>query len=236
MANRRARIHEFYDRPRTVIGGVPGYSITEKTASAASRYQFRGAQFEKTIVVRCDLNGYSSWARDRGITDRVRLLNEFFSVVVPLLASHGGIYFRDEGDCIVAVFSGYFQLGATFDSARKFCQAVVSRKYGADQLTAKAVVAYDSVAYFQKQHEMGTDDWSAEGHPFVAAARLEQAVESKQRVTFFKADYDEFFAANVTLVPLGSPVPWTYTEGKLRVEGMGFVSGWTDIVTLEYVG
>ena len=45
----------------------------------------------------------------------------------------GGVFFRDEGDCIVAVFSDYFSRGATYKSIREFCKKVSDRYYGVDR-------------------------------------------------------------------------------------------------------
>lgn len=227
MANRRARIHEYYAQPgRVIVSGTP---------AAASGYEYRGAGFWNTIVVRCDLNGYSGWARDKTIEQRVNLLNDFFSTVVPFLDQHGGIYFRDEGDCIVSVFSGYFQLGATPERVRGFCQAVVSRTYGADGLSAKAIVACGPVAYFQKSHEVGTDDWSAEGEPFVRAARLEQAIESRAHIVFFQDEHDQFFAAQAQVASPGERYYWAVEARSVQVAGLGLAGGWTDIFTLTHV-
>ncbi|HEU4583279.1 MAG TPA: hypothetical protein VFS67_33710 [Polyangiaceae bacterium] len=227
MANRRARIHEFYSQPgRVIVGGTP---------AAASGYAYRGAGFWNTVVVRCDLNRYSAWARDKTIEQRVNLLNDFFSTVVPLLEEHAGVYFRDEGDCIVSVFSGYFGLGATPERARAFCQAVVSKTYGTDELSAKAVVAFGSVAYFQKSHEIGSDDWSAEGQPFVTAARLEQAIESRPHIVFFQEEYDQVFAQSARVAAFGGRYYWEVESRSLQVPGLGLPGGWTDIFTLTHI-
>jgi class 3 adenylate cyclase len=227
MANRRAGIQQFYDTRQ-------GTSIFTKDA-AASRYQFRGPAFSDTVVVRCDLNGYSAWAKDKPIVERVGLLDHFFSSVVPQLRTFGGIYFRDEGDCIVSVFSDYFQTGATAQSARAFCQAVVSKTYGADALSAKAVVACGQVAYFQKSHEADSEEWSAEGHPFVAAARLEQAIASKAHVVYFKEDFFERFLPNHPMAEQGGIYHWDIEPEKLRVEGLNLPGGWADVMIATYI-
>lgn len=227
LANRRAGIQQFYDaqQPRSIF----------TTDSSASRYQYRGEALNDTLVVRCDLNGYSGWAKDKAITERVRLLNAFFSYVVPQLGSFGGIYFRDEGDCIVSLFSDYFQTGSTPQSARAFCQAVVSKTYGADGLAAKAVVTHGPVAYFQKSHEAGSDEWSAEGHPFVAAARLEQAIESKPQIVFFLETFQRLFWANQPLAGTGETYHWDINTENRRVEGLNLPGGWAELATMVHI-
>ena len=200
MANRRARTHAFYSDP-----GWPRGERLERSAAAVAgqQYGFRGEAVSSSVVVRVDINDYSSWVRDRPLADRVRLLDDLFSKVVPELGSAGGVYFRDEGDCIVCLFSDYFQSGATFMSAMNFCRAVVACRYGwqGSEVTVKASVALGELAFFQKAHEQGTDDWSAEGHAFVRAARLEQAIESKQQIVAFADDYDAGFAQGVPIAP-----------------------------------
>lgn len=227
MANRRAGIQDFYDARQ-------GTSIFTKDA-AASRYQFRGAAFSDTIVVRCDLNGYSAWAKDKPIVQRASLLDAFFSSVVPQLQTFGGIYFRDEGDCILSVFSDYFQLGTTAQKARAFCQSVVSKTYGTDALSAKAVVACGQVAYFQKSHEAGSEEWSAEGHPFVAAARLEQAIASKPQVVYFHEEFSERFLADHPSAGPGERYYWDMEAVKLQVPGLNFPGGWADVVSMTHI-
>ena len=106
---------------------------------------------------------------------------------------YGGVYFRDEGDCIISLFSSYFGLEDPYAPVDNFCKAVVRARYGIDQLTAKAIVAEGEIAFYQKSNEVGTGDWSAEGEPFIRALRVEQAVESKRQIYYFAEEYDMLF-------------------------------------------
>lgn len=144
------------------------------------------------------------------------------------------MFYRDEGDCIVAVFSDYFSNGATYDSVESYCLKVSSRKFGTPQLTAKTSVACGSVLYFQKAHEEGTQDWSAEGDAFVRAARLEHAIESKRQVVFFANEYTAHFANTSNVAKPGTSAAWSVNRKKRQVPGIGEPGGWSELVALEY--
>ena len=120
-------------------------------------------------------------------------MDSFFSIVVPVVEMHNGVYFRDEGDCVVSLFTDYFNSSASYDEVHKFCKFVSSKTYGKGALSAKSTVACGDVGIFQKAHEVGSDDWSAEGAPFVRAARLEQVIESKKMFVYYKDDYEAHF-------------------------------------------
>jgi hypothetical protein len=228
MPNRRQSIHDFY---RSVPGGG---LLLEKAAASGSDYDFRGNAIVDAIVTRTDLNGYSAWARDRTASQRAAQLDTFFSSVVPEIERAGGVFFRDEGDCIVALFSDYFQRGSSHEKAERYCLTASSRTYGLAQLTAKSVIACGSVAIFQKKHEVLSGDWSAEGEPFVRAARLEAAIASTKQVAFYKDDYDRHFLATNVGGP-GSIVAWNIERESCQVAGLGAAGGWSDIVRLEYL-
>lgn len=229
MASRRGRIQEFYATPRD-----HRLEILEKAAAGAQAFAFTGAQVVDAVVVRTDLNGYSDWSRDRPIQDRAALLDEFFSSVVPDLNQCGGVFFRDEGDCIVSLFTKYFGQEPTFDSVERFCMRACSRHYGQSRLSAKTVVAHGNVAIFQKAHEIGSQDWSAEGDAFIRAARLENAVPSKQEITFFADEYDASFQVTENIVAPGRPVTFSVNRESLQVPGLAFSGGWSDVVVLRY--
>lgn len=226
MADRRTLIHDFYRQ-----SGPQRLEVLRKAAAAVDRYPFKGDAIDYTVLVRTDLNGYSSWARERDIATRVKLLDDFFSAVVPRVEAHGGVFYRDEGDCIVALFSGYFATGANFEKAELFCMWAASQTYGSPKLGAKCAVACGDVAYFQKAHEAGTADWSAEGEPFVRSARLEHALPSGPQVAFFKEDYDAHFVTTNMAAPGGSG-GWNVNREKLQVPGLSLTGGWTDVVRL----
>jgi class 3 adenylate cyclase len=227
MPNRRAAIHDFYRQ-------LPGtQTILEKAAATAPQYAYTGPAIQHAVVTRTDLNGYSAWARNRPAAERAAQLDAFFSTVVPLIEVAGGVFFRDEGDCIVSVFSGYFSRGATYKSIREFCKKVSDRSYGVAALTAKTCVNSGDVAFFQKKHEVATGDWSAEGEPFVRAARLEAAVSSIKHVVFLAADYDAHFADTATPASPGSTPRWTIIRESIQVAGLGATGGWVDVVRLE---
>ena len=186
------------------------------------------------VVARTDLNGYSAWARGRSAGERALQLDAFFSSVVPRIELAGGVFFRDEGDCIVALFSDYFERGATFDMIEAYCMQVSARSYGAGDLSAKTCVSIGEIAIFQKQHEISSGDWSAEGEPFVRSARLEQAVSSTKHIVFFKDEYKSGFSSTSNVAPPGSSPAWREVFESLQVPGVGASGGWVDIARLEY--
>lgn len=224
----RSQIHRFYEMPRSQRG-----TLLEKSASSASSHPFKGAGLYNTAVVRVDLNNYSAWTRRVPITDRVELLDHFFTTTVSLASQLNGVYFRDEGDCVVLLFGSYF--GATsFQEMHYFCRQCVLRKFGRDELDAKVSVAIGEVAFFQKSHELNSTDWSAEGEPFVRSARLEQAVSSIPRINFYADQFDAIHPATF-YVPKGSVYIWQIDRLKMQVPGLGAAGGWVDVVTETYV-
>lgn len=230
MASRRSTIHDFYKRP----AGQRPFHVVEKAASSADRFAFKGAQLTYAVVVRTDLNGYSTWARDKQVADRARLLDDFFTRVVPEAETSGGVVFRDEGDCIITLFTNYFNAVASFDSAEAFAMRVTAGEYGVAKLTAKSTISCGNVAIYQKAHEQRTQDWSAEGDPFVRAARLEQAITSKRQIVTYVSDYDAHFKNTSNYGQLGSKPKWSIRRDKLQVPGLALLGGWTDVVYYDY--
>jgi class 3 adenylate cyclase len=226
MANRRARIQDYYLHRQFDLR-----SLQEK-AAAQGRFAFHGPAVVDAVVIRTDLNGYSSWARDRQAADRAAVLDDFFTRLMPSLDAAGGIYFRDEGDCIVALFSSYFGSGWSYASAEAFAMNACSKEYGKPRLTAKSTIACGRIAVYQKAHEVGTEDWSAEGDPFVRAGRLETAIGSKQQLAYFAGDYDLHFVSTNIGTGTGTTT-WNIKREKLQVQGLGVAGGWTDVVLVE---
>lgn len=225
MTSKRVRVANFYSND-------PSHRIT--AAAATNRYILHAPQIALTAVVRLDLNGYSRWARDRPIVQRAHLLDEYFSWTVPLLEELGGLYYRDEGDCIIALFGGYWNPATPTHRVLEFSKAVVSHEFG--ELTAKASVAIGNVAFFQKSHEVESDDWSAEGDPFVRAVRLEQAVESRQHINFFFDEYHQHIQQHATYRRYrNEPCYWLESALiKRQVPGLGNAGGWSDTIAIQY--
>jgi hypothetical protein len=229
VASRRSRIQGYYSTPVALRKAAV---LEQFGAGTTDPFAYRGEDVSESVITRTDLNGYGEWSRDRPIKERIDLLDSFFSSVVPLVQSHGGVYFRDEGDCIVALFSDYFRNGAEYATVEQFCMLASGLNFGVAGLTAKSVLVCGKVAFFQKAHERGTEDWSAEGEAFVRASRLEAAVPSGQRVAFFASDYDPIFAGK-NLVATGRVAGWIVERKKEKVEGLGLPGGWADVVYLE---
>lgn len=200
--------------------------LIEKAAASATGYHFKKNDIVQSFVIRCDLNNYSVWSSSKSLDQRVQLLDDFFSSLIPSLDSIGGIFFRDEGDCIVSIFSTYFGI-YEFSNILKFCKSVVLNNYGLDRLSAKVSVAFGNVAFFQKSHEKGSVDWSAEGQPFVLAARLEQAIKSGPKIVLIRSFYD---ALNQVI---GEEMVKTFFDFKKRTSTINIQNENLDIVELE---
>lgn len=229
MTSRRQQIGNYYGHRGTLASRA-----LASVLAPTSDYSFRGDRVEVAIVVRVDINGYSSWARERPIPQRAVLLDDFFTQLVPMAESLGGVYFRDEGDCLICLFSPYFGL---YDSQRalQFCKGAAVGRFGPDRLTAKVSVAASDAVFFQKAHEVGTDDWSVEGDAFVRASRLEQAIPSKPRVYIFATEYERLFAPRAPTVPLGQKYYWSVEYENLQVPGLSLPGAWTQVVCLEHI-
>lgn len=252
--SRRQKFHDFYagnqhrslsgyDYPaptptsaKTLLNGGFPTDLT-RAAVASEKYRYKGDQIVNAIVVRADLNNYSKWAADKPMPSRVKLLSEFFTEVVKDLDVYGGIYFRDEGDCVVGVFSKYFSNSVSNKDIQPFCKAVVGKTYGAAKLSAKCCVAIGQIAIYQKAHEAGSDDWSAEGQPFVNAARLEHSVPSKPAVFYFNHEFKPAIEQTINYRTTGAPGRyfWEHETQAMQVAGLGFEGGWTDIRVIEHI-
>jgi hypothetical protein len=226
MPSRRLAVRNFYNRPGSTL-------LTSSTTPDAA-YSFRGEEVAPTVVVRCDLNGYSTWSREVSLRERVQLLNETFTKIVWVVDACKGVYFRDEGDCVVALFSDYFQSGATARDLLDLCLFATKNQYG--PLTIKTSVAIGNVAYYQKPHEVDVDDWSAEGEPFVRAARLEQNVDSKQRIYFYADEYRNHFNGIIPVANEPGKATWNLVTESAVVPGLGYAAGRVDVTYLEYIG
>lgn len=233
MANRKAKFRDYYLQENS-LGALLRKSVAD--SARPSRYQFRGNAVTNGLVVRCDLNGYSAWSKDKEISDRVALLDDFFKKVISFLDDAGGVYIRDEGDCIVAVFSEYFGTLKQWIDAYNFAKSVVGLEYGIDKLRAKSVIAFGDFAVYQKSPEVGTEDWSVEGQVFVDTIRIEAAVESKPRIYVQKPVYENLFKPGINYVSPGASAPWYEGEKSYQVVGCSFSghAGWTELVFVEH--
>lgn len=195
-----------------------------------SRYTFKGEINKFTVVVRCDLNGYSTWSHDKKMPQKIHMLDSFFSTIVPLIDDHNGIYYREEGDCIIALFSPYFTSSVSWANVISFCRKATSRRYGtgANTLTIKTIVNCGDVTYFQKTHEQGSNEWSAEGYAFIQSARFEHAVESEPRIYLFEDECDNFFIKNLPELKDKA------NRKSIQIPGLKLPSGWQKIAYFSY--
>lgn len=244
--SKRSIFYNFYKNkkqsPPSLLGlfqPTPGQQLRRNAAELLTqeKYKFKGEETVIGAVVRVDLNDYSKWAKEKQLSARRELLSDFFTRAVGFLENNDGIYLRDEGDCLVALFSDYFT-GGSFDPQKieTFCMNVVSNTYGSDDLSAKATVAIGDISIYQKEHESEDDEWSAEGEPFVKVSRLEHSIESKTpNIYYFQEDYDDHFR-NLQVSPSpGQPYYWEINAENIQVSGIGLPNGWAKIVRLEHI-
>lgn len=190
-------------------------------------------------MVRSDLNGYSEWVRDIKIPKRVALLDEFFSHAAVAAHKYDGVYYRDEGDCIVVLFTPYFFPNVTYSQVISYAKEVTKQTFGNAALTCKTVIAGGPVTFYQKGPDIPENDWSAEGDAFVTAARLESAVESQQTISCLSEDYEYDdglkSASEAMLVSSGQTYYWSISTRSIQVQGLKAAGGWVDVTVHSYV-
>lgn len=201
---------------RTQTAKLSAQDLQEAIELADDIYRFRGTEKALSAVVRCDLNKYSEWCREKQPEERIPLLDDFFTRTLLTAQRFGGAYFRDEGDCVVLLFSDYFGTSDSLSRVRAFSRAVSREKYGTDLLTAKSTVSAGELVYYQKSHEVVNGEWSADGDPFIVAARVESEADSKQIVHFTKEDFDEYFSTSTS----EDSADWVTEEQSARIPGL----------------
>lgn len=169
------------------------FNSTQK--QSIQKYKFKGEKVVLGGIVRIDLNNYSKWTQNKSLQDRTALLDDFFTHILQELDKHKGVYLRDEGDCLVAIFSSYFT--GTFDPKKieSFCKKVVSQKYGNEKLSAKAAVAVGDLIIYRKSQQLEDYEWSVEGGPLLRARKLEYNIKTKKPcIYFFEDEYKGYFS------------------------------------------
>ncbi|NEA25799.1 adenylate/guanylate cyclase domain-containing protein, partial [Actinomadura bangladeshensis] len=63
-----------------------------------------GGELREVAVIFVDIIGSTRLAADRPPAEVVRLLNDFFAVVVEVIGAHGGWINKFEGDAALAIF------------------------------------------------------------------------------------------------------------------------------------
>ncbi|MFC6885792.1 MULTISPECIES: adenylate/guanylate cyclase domain-containing protein [Actinomadura] len=76
-----------------------------------------GGELREVAVIFVDIIGSTRLAADRPPTEVVKLLNDFFAVVVEVIGAHGGWINKFEGDAALAVFGAPLELDSAADRA-----------------------------------------------------------------------------------------------------------------------
>jgi adenylate cyclase len=77
--------------------------VAERLLTHRGRLRLGGERSEVTAL-NADIRGFTNLARDMDADDVVRILNDYFAVMVPVLFAHHGTVDKYIGDAILAVF------------------------------------------------------------------------------------------------------------------------------------
>ena len=162
-----------------------------------------GGELREVAVIFVDIIGSTRLAADRPPAEVVRLLNEFFAVVVEVVGAHGGWINKFEGDAALAIFGAPLDLdgapGRALAASRELARRL--RRDVPGQEAAVGVSAGEAVAGHIGAEERF--EYTVIGDPVNEAARLtDLAKDSPERVyaagsLVDRADPDE--AAHWTL-------------------------------------
>ncbi|MBN1481845.1 hypothetical protein EH223_05840 [candidate division KSB1 bacterium] len=94
---------EKFKRLRQLIGSEASKDVEEALMGHRAD-QSTGQRMEITMLF-ADIRGYSRLTKEMDPTTAVRMLNDFFSLVTPIIIQHGGMVDKYVGDEVVALFT-----------------------------------------------------------------------------------------------------------------------------------
>ncbi|MBI5507940.1 MAG: GAF domain-containing protein [Deltaproteobacteria bacterium] len=97
-----------------------------------------GGKMQKTSVLFTDIRGFTSISERIGAHETVKMLNEYFSIMVDVILEHNGILDKYIGDAIMAVFGAPFATDMDADNALKTAIGMLKalRRFNADRVAA----------------------------------------------------------------------------------------------------
>ncbi|MFA1551199.1 adenylate/guanylate cyclase domain-containing protein [Actinomadura chokoriensis] len=158
-----------HERLRDLFGRQVGADVARV---AVERGIDLGGELREVAVIFVDILGSTRLAADRPPTEVVRLLNDFFAVVVEVVGAHGGWINKFEGDAALAVFGAPLALdglpGRALAASREL--AVRLREDVPELRAAVGVSAGEAVAGHIGAEERF--EYTVIGDPVNEAARL----------------------------------------------------------------
>lgn len=99
--NEMARELQEKDRLRTLFSQAVSPEVAERMMAEGN--SMKGELREVTVLF-ADIRGFTALAESMAARDVIAMLNEYFSVMIPLISEHGGVVDKLVGDEIFAVF------------------------------------------------------------------------------------------------------------------------------------
>ncbi|MGW5414030.1 adenylate/guanylate cyclase domain-containing protein [Actinomadura geliboluensis] len=158
-----------HERLRDLFGRQVGADVARV---AVERGIDLGGELREVAVIFVDLIGSTRLAADRPPAEVVRLLNEFFAVVVEVIGAHGGWINKFEGDAALAIFGAPLPLEGAPSRALAASRELAARLRAdvPDLAAAIGVSAGEAVAGHIGAEERF--EYTVIGDPVNEAARL----------------------------------------------------------------
>lgn len=167
---------------RRMMGMVKSEAVAQALENDPSKLDLKGEELPITVVF-TDIRNFTAFAESRSPQDVVRLLNAYFTAVVPIIEAEGGIVNQYLGDGLMALFGAPQPLPDHAVRASRAAVAIVRRVHELDarwkELGAEAFRI--GVGVHAGQAVVGTIgsprrlDYTAIGDTVNAAARIEAA-------------------------------------------------------------
>ena len=125
---------------RDLLGRTVSPQVREtlRRSFASGDLRLEGQSAEATILM-SDIRGFTALAEKEEPTKILHWLNEYFGELVPVIASHGGVVDKFEGDAMLAFFGILPTPLRSQDSAYQACQAAVKMLLVIQEINARRI-------------------------------------------------------------------------------------------------